>query len=253
MLLTCPNCRTKYRIDESNLDPEGNRFKCSRCGYIFTASPQDGEAEVENEQLIETREIDVSTGQASGENAFYSFEKKRNFKKLILFVVPILVLVGIGITGYLFYPELKVLNPLMKENSAQVVQKNTSENSQVQKIALQNVRQYIVKNKKIGQILVVEGSAKNNFPKPKKNIRLRAQLFSKDGTVTREKTFLCGHTLSLFKLQILSKEKMLENFSKEGSEVVPSGKEAKFMSVFYNPSEKLAEFSLQVVGAENVK
>jgi len=49
MIIRCDQCDTKYRLDESLLEKEGSKVRCSNCKYIFTAhpdpAPNGGEAE----------------------------------------------------------------------------------------------------------------------------------------------------------------------------------------------------------------
>jgi predicted Zn finger-like uncharacterized protein len=36
MILTCPGCRTRYRVDEQQLDrPAGRTVRCANCGHIW--------------------------------------------------------------------------------------------------------------------------------------------------------------------------------------------------------------------------
>ena len=35
MIITCPECLAKYRLEESLISTEGNRVRCSRCQHIF--------------------------------------------------------------------------------------------------------------------------------------------------------------------------------------------------------------------------
>ena len=49
MILTCQNCSTSYRLDESILKPSGSKVRCSRCKHIWRAHPPaDGGLGAEN-------------------------------------------------------------------------------------------------------------------------------------------------------------------------------------------------------------
>ncbi|MDJ0722505.1 MAG: DUF3426 domain-containing protein [Desulfobacterales bacterium] len=39
MILTCQNCSTSFRLDESFLKPSGSKVRCSRCKHIWRARP----------------------------------------------------------------------------------------------------------------------------------------------------------------------------------------------------------------------
>ena len=272
MFLTCPNCHTKFRIADEHIKSEGSKLRCTQCSHIFSATPDDGEAEQVEEPLTETQEIDANQDESEfslheDKNEFYSFEKKTDYKKFSLFAIPIIViLAGMIGTGYFFYPQIKEMIPLGsngKQTQKTVEQKNNEENSdsgdvEVQDIVLNNVRQYMVDNEKIGQLLVIEGKVHNQSQKSKKGVKLKAQLYDDQGEVLQDKTFLSGKSVSLFQLQILNREKLEdklnlgESASREEKVVTPQ-KAIKFMCVFFNPPQKLAEFSLQVVEAKDVE
>jgi predicted Zn finger-like uncharacterized protein len=52
MEITCPNCQTKYNLDESRISPEGSPVRCTRCRHLFTAHRS--AAEPPPEALAET-------------------------------------------------------------------------------------------------------------------------------------------------------------------------------------------------------
>ena len=37
MLVQCPECSTKYDLDEDKLDHGGTKVRCKRCQHVFTA------------------------------------------------------------------------------------------------------------------------------------------------------------------------------------------------------------------------
>ncbi len=39
MILVCPSCIARYRVEVEALGATGRRVKCSRCGYIWHAEP----------------------------------------------------------------------------------------------------------------------------------------------------------------------------------------------------------------------
>jgi predicted Zn finger-like uncharacterized protein len=41
MILTCPECATRYQTDASHFTPDGRKVRCAKCGHVwFQAAPQ---------------------------------------------------------------------------------------------------------------------------------------------------------------------------------------------------------------------
>jgi len=45
MILSCPNCASRFRVDADKLGMRGRKVRCAKCGHTWHASPDDGEAE----------------------------------------------------------------------------------------------------------------------------------------------------------------------------------------------------------------
>lgn len=130
------------------------------------------------------------------------------------------------------------------------------EAAKVKDIVLQNVRQYYVNNEKTGQIFVIEGKAVNNFKTPKEMIKLEASLYDEKGASLASKEVLCGNTVSLFQLQVMTKEELDGALSSQvgiltNNTNIATGGETPFMILFFNPPEALKEFGVRVIDAKD--
>ncbi|SDN57175.1 MJ0042 family finger-like domain-containing protein [Desulfonauticus submarinus] len=271
MIVECPECKVKYNLPDDKVK-EGVKLKCSKCGHIFPYKPDKPDEPVDDK--LELDEIDdtaipeeesVSSGLTVQSDKKYRVnieeaeevkkDKKINKKKVFIIVFLTVVLILIGIAGYLFYPQIKSwIFPTSGKVESKLNKKQLEE--KVKNIALENVKQYFVKNEKIGELFVIEGEAVNNFNQTKELIKIRATISDDKGNIIEKKEFLAGNSASLFQLQMMSKDE-LEGVlnSKIGiltnNTFVKPGGRVPFMVVFYNPPENVQEFGLEVIDVKN--
>ena len=44
MIISCPSCETSFKVDAASLGPAGRRVRCSKCGHVWHAEPDAGNA-----------------------------------------------------------------------------------------------------------------------------------------------------------------------------------------------------------------
>ena len=64
MIVTCPNCQTRYNLPDGKVPPGGVKVKCSKCAHVFKAEAPPATPEEEVESLLEeeTPATDTSAG-----------------------------------------------------------------------------------------------------------------------------------------------------------------------------------------------
>jgi predicted Zn finger-like uncharacterized protein len=186
---------------------------------------------------------------------------RKRSRTAVLLLVLSLLLIAAG--TYYFYPQIRPYLPewvTQRINTTTgdlgLLQKN-EQGSGVENITLVDVRQYFVANDKIGQLFVIEGRAVNGYSGPKELIKIQASLYDGEGNVLESKQFLCGNTVSLFQLQVLSKEELESALnSKVGvltnNTNLQPGAEVPFMTVFPNPPENVQEFGAKVIDIKDL-
>lgn len=181
---------------------------------------------------------------------------------LLLLLMVLVLLCGGGAAVY--FLELEPMLPAwVPENIRQVLRQPVTKvvtpagegkEEQVRLISLENVRQYTLPNQKAGQIFVVEGKAVNNFPTAKESIKVDVALYDARGKTLTTRSVLCGNTLSLFQLQIMSKAEIeaalnAEAGIKSANSNLQTGQSVSFMAVFFDPPASVSEFGATVVQA----
>lgn len=355
MIVQCPECTTKYNLDESKIGHDGTKVRCSRCKNVFTvfrpaaeepgepvaeprqdapATPADDSFEDDFASMFEDRqteapssgsgssfedEFEAMLGQsaapsrpASGAGAPSEAEESRaddsleddltamleekmakavpkrsvdeemladlegafqqplmddtekdagkgpdavsgksgpsrRLPLILGLVAVLLVCAGAGV--YFLKPGLLGLGP---EVPASPAASGPAPREGASQIALENVRQYFVPNEKEGQLFIIEGKAVNHFPEARELIRLKASLFDRQGNEVTSKEFMCGNVVSLYQLQVSSKEDIDAALSAKvgiltNNTNIQPGASVPFMTVFYQAPESVEEFGLEVI------
>lgn len=239
MEVKCPNCSSRFNLPDAVAKP-GAKLRCSVCKEIFRL----GEAENTAPQPS-PKGFDLDFG------GNFSLDEKpeKNRRRPWLIAVMLLVLMGGAAGGWWYY--------LQHLRGADDIQPQASLEKKVQMLTMRNVRQYYVKNEKIGQVFVVEGQVVNEFPTPKELIEVEAVIYDKDKKPLAAKNQLAGTTLSLFQLEVLG-EKELESILNNNVELltkntnIQPGGSVPFMVLFYAPPP-VAEFGVRIVDVRDVE
>jgi predicted Zn finger-like uncharacterized protein len=267
MIVQCPECSVRYNLKDDLIGPEGRKVRCTRCGHVFQVfRPDEGFIEDAVDQVFsktpaffddagKSHNGSEKDGPAASESE--TPRKKGRGRKIFLWLLfVLLVLVGVGIGAYYYAPHLLDNTGTGTFTKNTVEEQKSNPDTIIPEIALENVRQYFVKNEKIGQIFVVEGKAVNEFDAPKESIKLRVKLFDDKGQVIGSREFLCGNVVSYFQLQVLKQEELESALTAKvgvmtNNTNVKPGTGVPFMAVFTNPPETLSEFALEPIEAKD--
>ncbi len=289
MEVQCPQCQSKFQLPDAVVRPNV-KLRCSVCQHIFryqepslasadtlaNAAPQEAPSSLAESSFSGMEggaQQTFSGGSDSGGGSLDDFsldgpapsldkpptEKKKKSKLFLSLMILLLCAVGAG--GGWWY--MKIYKPEAEQavqgagQSSNLASTDASAES-ASRITMHGVRQYYVKNEKVGSIFVVEGVVTNEFPVAKDLIEVEGALYDSNKAVLVSKKQWAGTTPSLFQLQVLGEEE-LESFLNNEIEIltkntnVPPQGEVPFMVVFYNPPANVAEFGVRVVSAKDVK
>ncbi|SDB04332.1 MJ0042 family finger-like domain-containing protein [Desulfonatronum thiosulfatophilum] len=276
MIVTCPNCDTKYNLDAAVLGTEGAKVRCIRCSHVFFVTPP-SDHESEPDQHLDAefdwlKDIDepgigskkANTGGAASDAQasdisleIHPSEEPKSRALTLVFVVLGLVIIGLGVFLFARQDGQNIVSSWFGTPPAEEAQApEVLGPDQVHLISLQNVRQYFVTNEKIGQLFVIEGKARNDFPTPMELFKIEASLFDGEGHVVERKEFLAGNTVSLFQLQILSEQELDAALQARvgiltNNTNLRPGMDVQFMVVFPNPPATVQEYGLKVIEAQH--
>lgn len=236
MIVTCPNCSTKFNLPEAQAVP-GAKLRCSVCKHVFQLNEGAKPSEIRMEP-----ELDFSS------SLLMPPKKKSGVWGWVVTLLILCAVAGGTWWAWTYTPVFDsvkaMIAPPKKQDPVELV-KN---------IALRGVRQYNISNEKLGNISVIEGKVVNGFNQPRELIRIEASLYDSAGNVLVSKQQLAGTSLSLFQLQVLGEQDLEQALANKidimatNTNVAPGG-EVPFMAVFYNPPDNAAEFGVKVIDA----
>ena len=189
MIVTCPNCSTKFNLPETQAAP-GAKLRCSVCKHVFQLSDGVKPAEIRMEPDLSLSSPSLSMPP----------KKKGGIWGWVLTLLILCAVAGGTWWAWTYTPLFdtvkEMIAPPKKQDPVELV-KN---------IALRGVRQYNISNEKLGNISVVEGKVVNGFNQPRELIRIEASLYDSAGNALVSKQQLAGTSLSLFQLQVLGEQ-----------------------------------------------
>jgi len=130
------------------------------------------------------------------------------------------------------------------------------ENTGIHLLHLVETHGYFIDNAKAGQLFVIEGRVRNDFPTPRRWILLRAKLYTADGQEARQQLFYAGNLLSREQIQSLALTDQLGLIQQtpHGAEAaIGSRQEVAFIVPFGNLPDlnKLSDYSVEIVASQS--
>lgn len=227
MTITCPECFTKFHLDDERIPEGGAKVRCSRCQNIFQVQKPPPP-----EQPFPSIEI---SREEFEEEPKWKERSSRRFPSLILLIV-LLVLVGIGYGAFVIWEksaDLKKAGLSLSTLKQYLGLPEEKEGS----IALEKLRGYYLENIKSVRLFVIEGQAVNHWDESRSLIRVKGTLLDAKGAKVEEKVVYCGNILSEKDLKEMPKEAIEKSLSSQfgisfSNVNIPPGKSVPFMIVF---------------------
>lgn len=259
MIVECQNCRAKFRLEEERYVGKRISIRCSKCQSTFSVlgppavmAPEGAPSlPLEFQQFLDrlTRELPQELMAEGIEEKF--LEKEPTFREAWARprstfwsdLIPMLLLLLVAAMAVAF-----TYSFLSSASQRQV----TLEVG----IELADLTAYYGENKHAGLIFAVEGKVVNRYPSAKSFIRIKGQLFNRSGKAIKKKEVYAGNLLSRQELSDLPRDRIETTLAtKEGharANVNLASRQAlPFTLVFFDLPKDIAEYSLQVIAAED--
>lgn len=281
MIITCPECLTKFNLDEEKIPQEGIKARCSRCQHIFPVAkpaPADESFYTQGETLAGIQEDEAY---------------QRPFRRWFFhWKWAAVILLAAVIGGGLFYlgktltlPRFSTLGKYFDEKAEALKKftlnspffrrylgiKNPSEGF----LSLERVRGYYLESNNLSRVFVIEGEAVNHWKESRSFIKVKGVLLDSKGKKVQEKEAYCGNLLSEKDLKEMNKEAIEKSLSSQfgisfSNVNIQPNKAVPFMIVFMDlPPEKpagkaasesggkagesfsrLTDFTVEVIGSQ---
>ena len=263
MIIICPECHTKFRLDDDRVPAGGAKVRCSSCQHVFPV-----EKELPAEKIFPEEELPPFEEPEPVRAGKTGRRWTAGRKWLILIGVLVAVIVGLGfsygqsggiekITGLKTIPlyfsslkqniEEKIADSLKAAPSLEIIKRSLGMLGQTEGvISLEKVRGYYLETAQKNKIFVIEGQAVNRWNESRSFIRVKGTLLDSKGTKVKEKVVYCGNILSEKDLKELPGENIEKSLSSQFGESfanvnIPSRKSVPFMIVFTDLSPAKAE------------
>lgn len=285
MVVECEKCGSKFNLDETLLDINGSKVRCSVCKHIFMVLPPEDEDDDFDPALEETVALDSppefeEEDDPEDDDAFdrafedalqddieeLSKEKspepedipeprerkkgKKGPKSFLVVLVIILALVCGGIYVYLFAPSLlpeEAQGPEAPDEEEIIDTGN-------RRLDLADLSGRFISSDNTGQLFLIEGKVINNYPTDRNYIILRGTIDDEDKNIVDKKIVYAGNTFTIEELKVMTREEIDKKMGvKEGRDnsnlnVKPDAS-VPFMIVFYDLPDNLSEFLVETISS----
>ncbi len=226
VVISCPECATKFRLEDTRVSEGGAKVRCSRCKHIFEVKKQAEPVPMPPEEIFPSQD-----GPPAAAERQVQKPRKRG-RRLLHTVIGIGLIVVAGVIGLELFKEefTQSILPIVR----QYIGLGEAPEGFV---SVENERVYFLENIHLGNIFVIEGQAVNHWNEPRSFIKVKGSLLDSKGKPVGEKTAYCGNILSEKDLKEMSGEEIEKSLSSQFGESfanvnIPPRKSTPFMIVF---------------------
>ena len=230
MIITCPECMTKFNLDDGRVPAGGAKVRCSKCQHVFQVQKAPSQQP--------TPSVEIPPKAFSGEFEEWLQRKappRHRFPSLTLLIV-VLILAGAGYGAFVIWQKSADFWKAGISFSTFKHYLGLREETEGY-ISVEKLRGYYLEGTKFSRVFVVEGQAVNYWKEPRSFIKVKAILLDAKGRKVAEKVAYCGNILSEKDLKELPREtiekSLASQFGISFSNInIPPNKFVPFMIAF---------------------
>jgi len=166
----------------------------------------------------------------------------RNWATIGAVIVLVLAVVGIG--GYFASKFLEEKEPVAVMAPA--------DDMGIRNLTITTVAGHLEENETAGQIVVLRGTIKNEYPQARSNIQIYAELFDGQSNVVAEEWATAGIYIANQEFRSQSMQELVDRFTGKLDPApmsIKPGEEAHFTVIFFNPPQNVSEYAVQPIGS----
>jgi predicted Zn finger-like uncharacterized protein len=253
IVITCESCGSQYHLDSARLDKPKNKVRCKKCKHVFLVDQPDEDAliYIDVEEGEEGFIPDTYQQEESVEPSPVSPRKRRSSSwKTLLFVVPLLLVVGAGI----YYGMGSSLFTGATTTKTTVPPKEPATPTVT---IMDSLQAFYLENMHAGQVLVIEGEVLNESNKPVSFVLIEGKLYGPNEKVAQIRRCYSGNSLTRKEISNLKitdiEERMMNREGKNLKNVrIPPAGKVPFVLVFHSLPEinSLSNYSVDVVSSK---
>jgi predicted Zn finger-like uncharacterized protein len=237
MIIICPQCLTKFNLDDGRVPEGGAKVRCSKCQHIF---------QVRQEPLDQPApSVEIPPKELPGELEERSQRKGSAGSRFPAFtlLIALLLLTGIGYGAFVLWEKSADLRKLTI-NLPAFKQYLSLRDGGEGYVSVEKLRGYYLENAKSAKVFVIEGQAVNHWKESRSFIKVKGILLDSKGGKVAEKVAYCGNILSEKDLKELDPEAIEKSLSSQfgisfSNVNIPPDKFVPFMIAFADSVPKI--------------
>ena len=241
MIVTCPECSTKFNLDPARVTGDTAKVRCSKCKYVF-------EITEEGKPLPSIPKAKtVPPGQVALPTVRKPLISSLQAKRILVVGVLLVIVVGAGLGFWFTRTPGEPAKPPAQPQETDPGNKH---------LALINVEGQFSESATLGKVFVVHGLVRNDYTHTVRFIRIEGMLHSAPKDPPLKKTIVyAGNPLAEEEIRLLSEDELNlvlnnKNGKSDLNESVPPGESIPFTLLFHDLPPDMKEYTVKVLDSQ---